>query len=714
MLYESQNFRLEADDQVLTLWFDFRGRPSHALTLPILNELSLVLDRVAGRPGADVLVLRSSRPGVFLEEFDVAEVARFASPLEFAAFAARGQDVTRKLAELPARTVAVVEGRCAGVGLELVVACGTRVAVDSPCTRFESADVARGLVPCWGGTVRLPRLVGVPAAVKLFLDGEGWTPRQAHRAGLVDRVIPPARFATDLRTLTDEIQDHADRVGAFSLRRWWRTGVMAGKYGPLRRFKGQAEAVPEGAEAMTALLDAVTAGLSSDGEGLAAERAAVTRLAASPATRRLLDLHRHAAMPIRVVPEPVNPVPPLPRRVGVVGRGELATAIADRLARRGHDVVVQVRNADEAETLTRHLETNRVPGVRATCEWLGFDNADLVIETDDEDPGIKRNLFHELERRVRPRCVLVTAGTTVSVEAIQAELARRSRVAGLHFPNADGRHPVAEVVGTTTTDPGVILSLANWCRRWGFTPVRVADRPGRLVRLVWLTYLSEGVSLVAEGLPVDRVDAAFREFGMAKGPLEWCDEVGLDRLAELAGQMQIARGDGFARNLIFHRLLPYGWVGKAGGEGFYRYGWRRRPNELARMILWRDGDEDAVAHYVFDPAAALREGVERVVLRTVNEAAAALADEPDADPATVDLALAFGAGWAAHRGGPLRYADDLGLAAVVDRLAFLAERYGRRFTPCDELVRRAEAGESFYGAATADEPAPAPVWRLAG
>src|SRR5262245_60579003 len=234
MLYESQNFRLEADDQILTLWFDFRGRPAHALTLPILNELSLVLDRVAGRPGADVLVLRSSRPGAFLEEFDAVEVARFTSPLEFAAFAARGQDVTRKLAEMPARTIAVVEGRCAGVGLELVVACGTRVAVDSPCTRFESADVARGLVPCWGGTVRLPRLVGAPAAVKLFLDGEGWSARQAHRAGLVDRLISPERLAVDLRTLSDEVQDDGDYASRFSLRRWWRTAVGGGRHGILR------------------------------------------------------------------------------------------------------------------------------------------------------------------------------------------------------------------------------------------------------------------------------------------------------------------------------------------------------------------------------------------------------------------------------------------------------------------------------------------------
>jgi 3-hydroxyacyl-CoA dehydrogenase/enoyl-CoA hydratase/3-hydroxybutyryl-CoA epimerase len=273
---------------------------------------------------------------------------------------------------------------------------------------------------------------------------------------------------------------------------------------------------------------------------------------------------------------------------------------------------------------------------------------------------------------------------------------------------------VAEVVGTALTDPGTVVALGQWARQWGFVPVRVADRPGRLVAHVRHTYLSEGVALVAEGLPADRIDTGCRRFGMSRGPLEWCDEIGFEPLAELTAQLQLARGDGFGRNLLFQRLLPYGCVGRAVGEGFYRYGWRRRPSHLARMVLWHDLDEDATAPYVFDPEEALREGVERVVLRTVNEAAAALADEPDSDPATVDLALAFGMGWAPHRGGPLRHADSLGLPAVVDRLVLFAERFGRRFTPCDELVRRAEAGETFYGAPPVETPVPAGAWRLAG
>jgi 3-hydroxyacyl-CoA dehydrogenase/enoyl-CoA hydratase/3-hydroxybutyryl-CoA epimerase len=245
-------------------------------------------------------------------------------------------------------------------------------------------------------------------------------------------------------------------------------------------------------------------------------------------------------------------------------------------------------------------------------------------------------------------------------------------------------------------------------------PVRVADRPGRLVELVKLVYLSEGVALVAEGLPIDRVDTGCRRFGMARGPLEWCDDIGLDRLAEAVAPLQLARGDRFARNLLFQRLVPLGCLGREVGEGFYRYGLIRRPNETARMVLWQDLDEDAHAPYVFDPEAAVREGIDRVMLRTINEAAAALTDEPDSDPATVDVALAFGMGWAPARGGPLRHADALGLPAVVERLSAFAERFGPRYTPCDELVRRAEAGETFYEGSPAEAAVPAPAWRAAG
>jgi 3-hydroxyacyl-CoA dehydrogenase/enoyl-CoA hydratase/3-hydroxybutyryl-CoA epimerase len=723
MIYESQTFRVESDDRVVTLWLDFRGRASNTLTLAAVNELSLVLDRIAALPAPDVILLRSSRPGVFLEEFDIAELARFSSPLEFAAFARRGQEATRKLANLASPTVAVIEGRCTGAGLELALACRFRFAVDGCKTAFAFPDTRRGLIPSWGATYRLPRLVGVRAAHRLLMDETALGAAAALRADLIDRLSDPTRASIDLMSFVDRLRERPYRSWFSSVR-----SAMRGWIGPaVLRLAHRPIDGSTGAE----ILRAMAAGLLSEGEGVTVERSAMTRLASEPSTRRMLDIQATAAKPIHVYPEPANPVPAVPRRIGIVGGGALGTALACRLAQHGAEVFVQERSQIEAGDFARRVASRTAKlarrgewssataravenSIRGTSDWVGFSNVDLVIEAASEDPGIKRNVFQELEGRVRPRVILATASTTVTAEAIQSEMSRPCRIAGLHFPNLEARQPIAELVGGGMTDSGTTAALAKWCRAWELLPVQVADRPGRLVRLVKLVYLSEGVRLVAEGLPIERIDEGLRRFGMEHGPLEWCDEIGLDRVAELTAQLQLARDDAFARNLLFQRLLPYGCGGKAVGEGFYRYGTMVRPNRVARVLLWQDLDRDGVAPYLFDARHAFQQGIERVILRTINEAAAALADEPNSDPAAVDMALVLGMGWAARVGGPLRHADHLGLSHVAERLSYFAERHGNYLAPCDELLRRAEAGESFYGDALPAEAAMRQPWRMVG
>jgi 3-hydroxyacyl-CoA dehydrogenase / enoyl-CoA hydratase / 3-hydroxybutyryl-CoA epimerase len=730
MLYESQHFRLEADDGVLTLWLDFRGRPSHTLTLPILHELNLVLDRVAVLPAPEILLLRSGRPGLFLEEFDSAEVSRFKSPLEFAALSRRGQEAGRKIAALRFPTTALIEGRCSGAGFELALACNYRWVVASPESRFVFPEVDRGLLPCWGGTVRLPRLVGVTRAVRLF-SGDSIGPVAALRAGVVDELIRPAEFQVRLLTLVDRLRDRAGGRGMGMGRSVWR--ALGRFLSPALSF-ALSRPVPslgEEPDLPRELRHAVAMGRRSEGEGFAAERAAFTRLATTEGARRRLELDRCASRPVRVYPEPANPIPLRPRRIAIVGGGNLGSRLACRFSRFGHEVIIQEENLAGADRASRLLadryaeaasrgeidaeESRRMlQGVRVTTGWVGVENADLVVEAVTEDSGVKRNVIVELERRLRPRTPLLTTATTIPVETLQAESARPGRILGLHFPNPDAERPIAELVGSGLTGSDTLATIGQWARYWGFVPVRVADRPGRLVDLVRLTYLSEGVGLVAEGLPIIAIDAGCRRFGMDRGPLEWCDQIGFDRLAERVAQLQLARGDGFARNLLFQRLLPVGCLGREVGEGFYRYGLLRRPSETVRMVLWQDLDEDARAPYTFDPADAVREGIERIVLRTVNESAGALTEEPDSDPTMVDVALAFGMGWAPSRGGPLRYADAIGLPTVVERLSSFAERFGTRYTPCDELVRRADAGEMFYVGSSTEGVTSELAWRIAG
>ncbi len=211
MLYESQSYRVEFDDQVVTLWLDFRGRSTHSLTLSGLNELSLVLDRIARLPSPEVFIIRSSRPGVFLDEFDIAELARFSSPLDFAAFARRGQEVTRKLTRLPCPTVAVIEGRCIGAGLELALACRFRFAIENTATNFAFPDISRGLIPCWGSTHRLPRLIGTRTGLGMLFGEIRLGAAAAHRFGLVDQLSSTQRAGIDLMTFVDRLRERPHR-----------------------------------------------------------------------------------------------------------------------------------------------------------------------------------------------------------------------------------------------------------------------------------------------------------------------------------------------------------------------------------------------------------------------------------------------------------------------------------------------------------------------
>jgi 3-hydroxyacyl-CoA dehydrogenase/enoyl-CoA hydratase/carnithine racemase len=737
VLYESSSIRIELDDQIANLWLDCQGRTDNCFTLQTLDELQNALRAVQKVPCLDILVVRSAKPAGFSPGYDLEELARFASSAERYALAARGQQVAQLLSNLSANTltVAVIDGQCRSAGLELALACDYRLAVAGPNTVFGFPEVNRGLAPCWGGTLRLPQLVGLNTALELLLLGRELSGAEAAACGLVDLTSSERRSRIELQVFLDKLQDHP-RKPALPRRIGQRLlgGVPFGRWPAWRKAAGWlADVDADERPAARAILKAVRLGFSSSADALAAERSAFAELGQTPACRNAIEAHHRTLQPIRIHPEPINPVPPLPERVGIVGGGDLGGALACWFALRGRQIVLQEsceeslqlaneridkifqQAIDKGRLTSAEIESAK-KNIRRTVAWTGLENAQFVVEAADEDLGVKRAIFHELELRVRPRTILATASSTIRVEAIQAELQRPGRVAGIHLFDAANNSPLVELVRAPGTDSSTLATLDSWLRSWGKRPILVSDRPGRLVARIQLAYLSEAALLVAEGLPPELIDRHMRRFGMNRGPLQTIDGIGFDSLARFVENLQIARGDSFARNLLLDRMRSFGWDGRGSGEGFYRYRrGRARPNPLARMVMWHDTDEDVISHYVFDPQQSLEDGAERLILRTINEAAACLPDEPDADPGLIDVAAAWGAGWAPHRGGPLQYADQLGLGAVVEHLTEFVERFGKRFEPCVELQRRAEAGESFYAVPAPEEIVEVPaVRRLAG
>jgi 3-hydroxyacyl-CoA dehydrogenase / enoyl-CoA hydratase / 3-hydroxybutyryl-CoA epimerase len=272
-----------------------------------------------------------------------------------------------------------------------------------------------------------------------------------------------------------------------------------------------------------------------------------------------------------------------------------------------------------------------------------------------------------------------------------------NRLVGCTFHDDKTGRNVCEIVPGPATDSAAIAFAESNAHSWGYRPFCVADRPGRLLRYIRMAYFSEAASLVREGLPPAEVDRALLRAGFSVAPLSACDEEGLSAVTREALRLRESRGDRFASTLSFERMIERGFEGRANGEGFYRYGKRTaKSNDIARMVLWRDLDDDHRAHYYRDVRDAIHEGVERVILRVINDVAGCLSEEPVADPAGVDALLAYGIGCLPGHGGPLRHAESLGLNYIVRRLEYLADRFGPRFQPCDELIRRADAAEGFY------------------
>jgi 3-hydroxyacyl-CoA dehydrogenase/enoyl-CoA hydratase/3-hydroxybutyryl-CoA epimerase len=707
MLYESPHVRLTAEYCIATLTLAVAGRERNVLTRQVLDDLDTALRVVERQPALDVLVLRSGQASGFGVGADLAEFAGLHDPTEAADLARLGQRVACRLAALPAVTVAFIDGPCLDGALELALACDWRVAVGGPATRLGLRNLRHGAIPCWGGTVLLPRVVGLKAALDLFLSGNKLSAAQALAVGLIDRAVGPRLATVHLDTLALELQ----KSGAKRCRRPWLADRLPWRWRQLlRRAERQVErTVSPDHAAPRELLRAVAAGLrGGSAEGRAAERAAMGRLAPALATgvaqpspsdsrtqrptRTLSNLHiRYDGPTATEVEQKPGTVAMAIRRVGIIGGGTVGAALAQWASLRGCTVAIQERDATAAAAARARLADQfrqavakrlipaddvpeRLSAIVCGSSWHGFKDVDLVIEAVDEDLALKQRVLQAAERRVPPAALLATATTAFTVQALQDGLARPERLVGMHFGHPAAALKFAELAAGPATDPAVVTRLRHWLRAHGKVAGLVADRPGRVLGRVVLPYLHEAILLAEDGIPVAAADAALRRFGLAWGPFEALDAVGLDVVRATLRALVPTYGPSLTPPPLLERLVAEGWRGRKGGAGFYCY----------------DGSAPVVNKAIVPQLAAGRdaqEAVGRCVGRLLNAALAGLGEGLVHDPNALD-GLLIGAGWPAFRGGPLRYATTRGWPKLLRELTILARKFGSRFEPCAELRRR--------------------------
>ncbi|MCI0463153.1 MAG: 3-hydroxyacyl-CoA dehydrogenase NAD-binding domain-containing protein [Gemmataceae bacterium] len=693
-------------DNVAGLVLDVPGRGINTLSRAVLTDLDTALDRIAADGSFRLLVIRSAKPGSFIAGADVHELAQLKGPEDAARFSELGQRVLGKLAALPIPTASIITGACLGGGLELAMACDYRVVIDHPRTQLGLPEIELGLLPAWGGTQRLPRLVGLERALRIIVGGRRLDATEAVKWGLADGLAdeedegPPDCLSAPVKRPLGKLPRHT----------WRQTLLESNALGRWLIFRGTERLIrrraPDDMPAPWEALEAVRVGIKKGMDaGLSYEREAAARLAESDACRNLIRLflqREEARRPWQGKnKEGIEPI----RKVGVVGAGLMGGGIAQLAAIKGCDVVIREANRDALAIASLRLAlllegaviagalaaedlARRRDAIHGTTEWRGFADLDLALEAVVEDERVKRTLFREMEKHTSRSTILATNTSSLRVESLAEDLQYPERVAGLHFFNPVHKMPLVEIARTSATKQEVLDSLAVWAVRLGKVPVFVKDSPGFVVNRVLAPYLHEAVLLIAEGMRTSLVDQSMIRFGMPVGPLELLDRVGLDTAAEIAKSLQPLFEGRLEPNPALERLRDAGWLGQKTSLGFYRYRKERtREHNLAMAVV-----RESIPGREMEPASPddlMAQARERMVLLMVNEAARCLGEGVAESADQIDLAMVLGSGWAPHRGGPLRYAEQRGYGEVIEALTELAERLGPRFEPCAELQRLA-------------------------
>lgn len=700
--------RLEVGaDHLATLTFDLPERKANIFTRGVVGEFEALLSELEARDDIACLVLLSGKPGIFVAGADIDEIARVREPSEAAEGSRLGHRLFGRWEALPFPTVAAIQGTCLGGGTELALASTYIVLSDQEALRIGLPEIRLGILPGWGGCVRLPRRVGLMAALDLILAGTAVTSRRALEIGLADAVLPDAGFLGHVRSF---VESRPGKPRRRRPRSRWRAWLLEGN--PIgRRFvfdqaRRRAIAQTKGRyPAPLAALEVIRVGLEKGRKpGFDAEATAIGELATSATAKHLIHLFRLIEASKRDADDTVPREIARPAVVGAgVMGGGIAHLIADqaRLPVRLRDVRVEplaTAMAHAARLFDRKVRRRRMTAaekgrrmalIQPTTQPSGLGGADFVIEAVVENLEVKQQVFANLERLLAPDAILATNTSSLSVDAIGSSLTHRDRFVGMHFFNPVDRMPLVEVIAGKETGAATAHLAMAFARRLGKTPVAVRDGPGFLVNRLLAFYSAEAMWLLDEGHGVDQIDGAMLAWGMPMGPLRLADEVGLDVSAEVGGILAAAFPD---------RLHFPAWVaqvaadatrlGVKSGLGIYRYsGGHERGVDPA--IYARLGLRPGATAATFDEIA------ERLLLPMVNEAARCLEEGVVEGPGALDLAMVFGIGFPPFRGGLCRWADERGLPGLTASLERLAERLGSRLAPSEALRRFAAAG-SFY------------------
>jgi 3-hydroxyacyl-CoA dehydrogenase/enoyl-CoA hydratase/3-hydroxybutyryl-CoA epimerase/enoyl-CoA isomerase len=704
-------FRLETIDGAIGLLvFDLPNSRANTLGVAVLAELEGVVGQLAARKDLKGLLLASGKPGMFIAGADLRELgAAKPAPAQSRGLIQRGLRAIAGLESLPYPTVALVDGACMGGGLEVALGFDFRLAGTHPKAELGLPETKVGLIPGWGGTQRLTRIVGPSIAAQMICAGEAANAKRAKEIGLVFDVVPSERlleeakrllaYATESGAWKEARRKKQQPVGLTEEQLTFAYAVARAQV--LEKTKGQ---YPAPAAALEAIFKGCNLPLE---DGLKAETEAFLPLIGSPISRNLIAVF---FMTQRLQKDPgvadAKAKPKEVQRAGVLGAGLMGAGIAGAHIRRGIPVMLldSVPQALEkgVDNITKVLKSRveigrmtpeEVVGTSArlstTSTLASMADRDVVIEAVIENEPTKIQLYRELAAHLRPGAILASNTSTISITRMAANLKTPELFAGMHFFNPVDRMQLVEVIRGDKTSDETVVTLVALAKKIGKTPIVVRDCPGFLVNRILFPYINESLVLLEEGANPRVIDKAAVAFGMPMGPITLNDLVGLDTSLYAGRVVNTAFADRAKSTRILDELVAAGRMGQKSGAGFYSYakGSRGSDDPAFEAILQkvRTGKREIGPEEIAD----------RLFLPMVTEASRVLMEGIVREPGDVDMGLILGIGFPPFRGGLLRWADSMGLPAVLEKLKKY-EPLGKRFQPTEQMRKLAAEGKGFY------------------
>ncbi|GLJ12630.1 hypothetical protein SUGI_0194880 [Cryptomeria japonica] len=684
--------------------------PVNALAKPILGALGEKYDEAMRRNDVRAIVV-TGQGGKFSGGFDISALQDCQKTGDISSLGRVSVDLMiNKIEDAKKPSVAAIQGLALGGGLELAMSCHARISTSK--AQLGLPELSLGIIPGFGGTQRLPRLVGVRKAVEMMLLSKSISSDEGNKLGLIDAIVSPGELITRARTWALEIAE-GRKPWIKSLERTDKLESLGEARGILRLARAQAKRTSPNLPHPQLCLDVIEEGIVSGGfAGVLKEEVGFFDIILSDTAKGLVHFFFSQRATSRV--PGVTDLGLKPReikKVAVIGGGLMGSGIATALILSNIPVILKEVNASFLQQglnrISANLKSRVKKGVMSeekfnksmslvtgVVDYANFKDVDMVIEAVIEKIPLKQEIFSDLERICRPHCVLATNTSTIDLNIIGAKTQAQDRIIGAHFFSPAHVMQLLEIIRTEKTSPQYVVDLMNLGKIIKKIPVVVGNCTGFAVNRMLFPY-TQGAHLLANlGVDIYRIDRVIKTFGMPMGPFRLADLVGYGVSTEVAKMFISDFPDRTFKSPITQLMIQNKRDGEKNGKGFYLYDEKRnaRPDPMVKEIIERSIKITNIMPGGKPIVLTDEEILGMIFFPFVNESCRVLDEGIAIKASDLDISSILGLGFPAYRGGIMFWADSVGAGHVYSSLQKWSESFGSFYKPCEFLEERATKG----------------------